>query len=115
MNVRKYIAMSVITAALIGMTGCSSDDDAVASGGTTYVPTSPTAVDSYEGADGDNSRLTAGSITVGGALQSRNTYPNADTDWVLNWKQEKSMSFLLQICYTSVILKFFFMTRLVLS
>lgn len=82
MNAKKYIVVSVVAAALIGMTGCSSDSDDAVAGGVSYVPSNSTDVDSYEGANGDNSMLTAGLITVGDALQSRNTYPNGDADWV---------------------------------
>lgn len=79
MKVNSNIVISVLTAALIGLTGCSSDStDAAAA----YVAATPTAPDSYEGATGDNNLSTAGSITVGGALQSRSAFPAGDEDWI---------------------------------
>lgn len=79
MKVQNYTLLSALTAALIGMAGCGSSDSAV---DTTYVPVSPTTVDSLEGSTGDNNISTASSITVGSALQSRSTYPVGDEDWV---------------------------------
>ncbi len=75
----KYLVMSVAAVALIGMTGCSSDSNDTAS---SYKVVTPTSADSYEGSTGDNNLSTAGTLSVGGTLQSRSIFPVGDEDWV---------------------------------
>jgi len=80
----KYIVMSVATAALIGMTGCSSDsDDSSSGGGSAQDPDNyPSSIDNFEGANGDNDISSAGAIVVGDEVQSRTLFPSGDYDFV---------------------------------
>lgn len=81
MKTKSYIVVSALAAALIGMSGCSSDSSDK-SASTAYAAVTPTSADAYEGASGDNNLSTAGSTTVGGALQARSIFPAGDEDWV---------------------------------
>ncbi len=65
---------------LLGGCGGGSEDNTAAVS-TEYVAKTPTAVDGYEGASGDNNMSTASSIALG-ALQNRTIYPRADQDWI---------------------------------
>lgn len=81
MKVKSYIGLSVLAAAVIGFSGCSSDsDDAVVA--TSYAAVSPSSPDSFEGAAGDNNLSTAGTLSVGGTLQARSVFPVGDEDWI---------------------------------